>query len=300
MPQDSTSAPLPNLALPGVTHAYLPVGAVTLHYASAGSGALVVLLHGFPEFWYSWRRQLPALAEAGFQAVAPDLRGYNESDRPPDVASYRVSQLVADVAGLIEGLGAGPAFVVGHDWGGVIAWRLAALRPQLVRKLAILNAPHPAAYVRELKRNPMQWLRSWYALTFQLPWLPERLLRTRDLAMLEQAWREQPVHHDAFSEADIAAYKQVFARPAGLTGPINYYRAATRYAHDLNSEPQLVSMPTLLLWGERDPFLSLTLIERLERWVPDLHVVRFDDASHWIQNDVPERVNEQLIAFFKP
>ena len=299
MTHEPTHQPQPNLSLPGVTHSTMSVGAVTLHYASAGTGAPVVLLHGFPEFWYSWRRQLPALAEAGFRAVAPDLRGYNESDRPTGVANYRVAQLVADVAGLIEGLGGGPAFVVGHDWGGIIAWRLATLRPQLVRKLAILNAPHPARYAHELKRNPSQWLRSWYAFVFQLPWLPERILRAHDFAIMRRAWREQPVHPEAFTDEDIAAYKQVFARPGVLTGPINYYRAATRYAHDLNGEPQLVPMPTLLLWGARDPFLSIKLTEGLERWVPDLRVVRFPDSSHWIQNDVPEQVNEQLILFFK-
>jgi pimeloyl-ACP methyl ester carboxylesterase len=272
---------------------------VRLHYVAAGRGEPVVLLHGFPEFWYSWRHQLRALAAAGFRAVAPDLRGYNASDRPARVADYRVRKLVEDVAGLIRALTPGPAFVVGHDWGGVLAWRLAALHPELVRKLAILNAPHPAAYRAELRRNPGQWLRSWYVLFFQVPWLPELVLGACDFALLERAWRLQPVHTGAFAAGDIPAYKQALRGPGALTGPIHYYRAALRYPRDLYGEPQAVPVPTLLVWGERDPYLSVRLTDGLSRWVPDLCVERIADASHWIQNDVPDHVNGLLARFFR-
>src|SRR3954452_5847731 len=145
------------------------IGEIDVHFVEVGTGPLVLLLHGFPEFWYSWRHQLPALAAAGFRAVAADLRGYNESSRPCGVGEYRVSKLVDDVAGLIRLFGDERGYVVGHDWGGIIAWRLAALHPELVRKLAILNAPHPAAFRREFKRNPLQWVRSSYTCFFQLP-----------------------------------------------------------------------------------------------------------------------------------
>src|SRR5262249_33835635 len=148
-------------------HRHALVGGLRLHYVEAGAGPPVLLLHGFPEFWYSWRHQLPALAGAGFRAWAPDLRGYNESEKPAGVRNYRVRLLVEDVAGLIRHTGAGRATVVGHDWGGVIAWRLAMDRPELVERLVILNAPHPGAFLREL-RNPAQWLRSAYVLFFQL------------------------------------------------------------------------------------------------------------------------------------
>ena len=273
------------------------VNGVRLHCAEAGRGEPVVLLHGFPEFWYSWRHQLPALADAGFRAVAPDLRGYNESDRPGGVSNYRVSRLVEDVAGLIRSLG-GQACVVGHDWGGVLAWRLAAMHPGLVRKLAILNAPHPLAFRRELRRDWRQCLRSAYTLFFQIPWLPEWTLRAGDFALMRRAWSRQPVHPGAYTAEDFAAYSRALGGPGGLTGPLNYYRAAMRYPSDVYGPPQRVEVPTLLLWGERDPFLGVRMTEGLDRWVPDLRVERIPDASHWIQNDVPERVNGRLIEFF--
>jgi pimeloyl-ACP methyl ester carboxylesterase len=280
------------------SHREVSVGAVRLHCVEAGRGEPVVLLHGFPEFWYSWRHQLPALADAGFRAVAPDLRGYNQSDRPAGVSRYRVGELVEDVAGLIDDLG-GRAHVVGHDWGGVLAWRLAALRPELVGRLAVLNAPHPAAFRRELGRDPGQWVRSSYILFFQLPWLPEVTLRSGDFAALERAFREQPVNPAAFSAADVAEYKRALSVPGGLTGPLNYYRAAFRYPRDLHGPPQTVRVPTLLIWGRRDRYLSAQLTEDLGRWVPDLRVERIADASHWVQNDAPERVNRLLIDFFR-
>jgi epoxide hydrolase 4 len=164
------------------------VNGVQLHVAEAGQGRVVVLLHGFPEFWFSWRHQMRALAAAGFRAVAPDLRGYNESDRPAKISSYRLNTLVADVAGLVAQLNCGPVYLVGHDWAGIIAWRLAAMHPQLVQKMALLNAAHPAAYRRELRRNPVQWLRSSYVLLFQLPWLPEFLLSSRNFAAIRHAF----------------------------------------------------------------------------------------------------------------
>jgi pimeloyl-ACP methyl ester carboxylesterase len=276
-------------------HRTVSVNGIRLHYVEAGAGPRVVLLHGFPEFWFSWRHQIPALAAAGFRAIAPDLRGYNESERPSRVRDYRVQTIVADIAGLIVATGPGPAFVVGHDWGGVIAWRLASLYPERVAKLAILNAPHPAAYRRLLRHGLGQWLRSWYILAFQIPGLAEWLIRRGDFAMLDRLWRRQP--RRPFSDAEIAEYKKALAVPSGLTGPLNYYRAALRYPGDLYREPQSVTMPTLVLWGMQDPYLSPALAD-VERWVPELRVQRFDDATHWLQHDAPEQVNEQLVRFF--
>src|SRR4051812_5035805 len=182
-----------------VTHRYATVNGVRLHYVEAlparnvnGTARVVCALHGFPELWYSWRHQLPALAEAGFRAVACDLRGYNESDKPAGVRSYRMDLLVQDVVGLIGQVG-GRAVVVGHDWGGVLAWHLAMRAPELVEALVVLNAPHPLAFRREMG-NPVQWVKSSYAFFFQLPWLPELVLRAFDFALLERALRRQPVH----------------------------------------------------------------------------------------------------------
>jgi pimeloyl-ACP methyl ester carboxylesterase len=270
---------------------------VQLSFEESGHGDPVVLLHGFPEFSFCWRHQLPALAAAGLHAIAPDLRGYNLSDRPLGVSNYRANELVADIAALIRELPNGKSHVVGHDWGGVLAWRLAAQHPELVKKLVVLNAPHPAAYRRTLRRNPRQWLRSWYVLFFQLPWLPELLIRSRDFALLERGWKKDPVTPGAYSAEDIARYKEALRRPGALTAAINYYRAAMRWPGDLYGEPQLVSAPTLLIWGEKDRYLGVDLTEGLEAWIPDLRVERIADASHWVQNDVPVVVNRLLIDF---
>jgi epoxide hydrolase 4 len=270
---------------------------VYLHVEQTGEGDPVVLLHGFPEFSYCWRHQMPALAAAGFQAIAPDLRGYNLSDRPLGVRNYRANCLVEDIAALIRELPQGKAQVVGHDWGGVVAWRLAAKHPELVNRLVVLNAPHPAAYLRVVKRNTIQWLRSWYVLFFQLPWLPERVIQSRDFAMLERAWKNDPVTPSAYSDEDIARYKAVLRPPGALTAAINYYRAAMRWPGDLYEEPQCVRAPTLLIWGEKDRYLGVDLTQGLEEWIPDLRVERIPEASHWVQNDVPEAVNRLLTQF---
>jgi epoxide hydrolase 4 len=279
------------------SHHTTRVGDVDFHFVEAGSGPLVLLLHGFPEFWYSWRHQLPVLAAAGFRVIAPDLPGYNESSRPLAVRRYRLRSIVDDVRGLIETLGGAPACIVGHDWGGVIAWRLAALNPHLVKKLVVLNAPQPAAYLRELKRNPGQWLRSSYATFFQLPWLPEMVLRAGNFALIERGLRTQPIRPGAFSKCDITKYKLALSRTGGLSGPLNYYRAAARWPGDLYNEPQIVTAPSLLLWGERDPFLSVRLTENLTNWVPNLRIRKLQNASHWLQNDAPDEVTQALIDF---
>jgi pimeloyl-ACP methyl ester carboxylesterase len=290
-----------------VHHRFAKVNGVTLHYAEAyaatengrasTSGRLCLMLHGFPEFWYSWRHQIPALAAAGFHVLAPDLRGYNLSDKPPGVRAYRIDALLGDAIGLIEHGGAEKAAIVGHDWGGVIAWHLAMYHPQVVEKLIILNAPHPAAYWREM-RSWRQLLKSWYVLFFQLPALPELLLGVGDFDWVSRMLRQQPVHPQAFGPEAIRRYKQALARPGALTAALNYYRAALRHRPRRaakNYGP--INVPVLLLWGERDSYLNPRLTEGLSEWVPNLRIVRFPDVSHWIQNDAPERVNRLMIDF---
>jgi epoxide hydrolase 4 len=278
-------------------HRYSWVNGVRLHYVEAGSGPLVILLHGFPEFWYSWRHQIPALAAAGFHVIAPDLRGYNLSDKPAGVSAYRIDVLLGDVIGLIDHAGAEKAAIVGHDWGGVIAWHLAMYHPQVVEKLIILNAPHPAAYWREI-RSSRQLLKSWYIFFFQTPGLPELLLSIGDFDWVARMLRHQPAHPQAFGPEDIRRYKQALARPGALTAALNYYRAALRHRPRRKAkDDDPISVPVLLLWGERDAYLSPRLTEGLNAWVPNLRVVRFPDVSHWIQNDAPERVNRLTIDF---
>ncbi len=278
-------------------HRRAVVNGVGLHYVEAGSGPLVVLLHGFPEFWYSWRHQIPALAAAGFRVLAPDLRGYNESDKPAGVASYCLPLLAADVAALVSHAGAARAHVVGHDWGGAIAWWLAMHRPEVVARLAVLNAPHPAALLREL-RTLRQLLRSWYVFFFQLPWLPEWLLSAGGHARLERTLRREPLRPGAFTEEDIRRYKEALSRPGALTAALNYYRAAFRHPAEARAT-RPIQAPALLIWGEHDRYLGQRLTEGLEPWAPGLRVERLPEASHWVQNDAPERVNRLLIEFLR-
>jgi pimeloyl-ACP methyl ester carboxylesterase len=284
-------------------HRYAGVGGADLHYVAAGpeDGPLVVLLHGFPEFWYSWRGQIGPLADAGYRVLAPDLRGYNRSSKPSGVAAYDVAELVADVTGLIDHAGRESAAVVGHDWGGLVAWHVASRRPAAVDRLTVLNAPHPDRFERELRASPRQALRSWYVFLFQVPWLPERLLTADDCAAVASMLREGATRPDTFTDEDVARYREAFARPGVATAAVNYYRAQARRTvrESLSGRGQRhdVSVPTLLLWGEQDPALDASLTEGLGEWVPNLRVERYPDAGHWVQFDAPDRVAEALLSF---
>jgi pimeloyl-ACP methyl ester carboxylesterase len=277
-------------------HRFVYTNGVRLHCVEAGDGPPVILLHGFPEFWYSWRHQLPALAAAGFRAVAPDLRGYNDSDKPPGVESYRPELLAQDVVGLIEKFGPGPAVLVGHDWGGIIAWLVTMRRPDLVQKLVVMNAPHPATFVAEV-RHARQFWRSWYAFFFQLPWFPEAALRFQNFGMVRHALRRQPVHAAAFRPEDIRRYREALAKPAAVTAAINYYRAAFRYRRETARTYRPIRGPVLVIWGEKDSYLNPHVLDGLPAWAPDARLLRLPDASHWVQNDAPDAVNQALLSF---
>jgi epoxide hydrolase 4 len=281
-------------------HERRSINGVRLHCVVAGSGPLLVLLHGFPEFWYSWRHQIPVLAQH-YTVVAPDLRGYNESDKPPRVKDYRISHLVEDVAGMIESFGEQRAIVAGHDWGGAIAWALALTRPEMVEKLIALNIPHPRMFVQHLLTNPRQLARSWYVFFFQLPWLPEFALRASNFRAIEETFRSSTATPSLLSPDVTMQYTSAIAKPGALTAALNYYRAAGRYGilSQLNSQT-VVSQPTLLIWGEQDIALGKELTHGLERYAPDLTVRYLPDASHWVQQDRPERVNQYILDFLNP
>lgn len=283
-----------------MVHRYADINGVRLHYVDYGSGPLVVLLHGFPEFWYAWRYQIPALAEAGYRVIALDQRGYNTSDKPRGVSHYRLERLVEDVRGLIAAAGESRAVVVGHDWGGAIAWSFAMRHPERVHKLVILNAPHPRRFLDELS-SVDQLRRSWYIALFQLPWLPEWLIRAGDYARLEQMLRNDPVRPGAFDEATLQQYKQALDQPGALTAALNYYRAAFRCNRAaLERSIRRIDTPTLLIWGEQDRYLGPQLAEGLAEWVPHLSVERMADASHWVHAEVPDRVNALMLNFLQP
>ncbi len=208
-------------------HRNAVVNGVRLHYVECGSGPLVILLHGFPEFWYAWRYQIPVLAAAGYRMIALDQRGYNVSDKPKRVRHYRLEALLDDVLGIIHHAGEQSAVVVGHDWGGAVAWNFAMRHPQAVEKLIVLNAPHPQRFLEEITTFS-QLRKSWYMFLFQLPWLPEMLIRSGDFAGLERTFRIDPVHPGTFDEVTIGHYKQAIALPGALSAAINYYRALFR------------------------------------------------------------------------
>jgi pimeloyl-ACP methyl ester carboxylesterase len=279
-------------------HRYADLGDVRLHYVEAGEGPLVVLLHGFPEFWYSWRFQVPALARAGFRVVAPDMRGYNLSDKPSRVRDYRVELLARDVERLVLACGEERAAVVGHDWGAAVAWAAAMLHPRRVEQLAVLNVPHPVRFLEGM-RMPRQLLRSWYVFFFQLPLMPEVGARAGNFALFRHYFRNDLVRPGAISSEDVERYVAALSRPGALTSAINYYRALLRDLRRLLWLVRRVEAPVLVIWGEQDRYLEPALAEPDRKWVPDLQVERLPDASHWVQQDRPERVNRLLLEFLE-
>ena len=272
-------------------HALVPVGSVTLHVVECGQGPSVLLLHGFPELWYAWHRLLPALARAGFRAVAPDLRGYGASDKPTDIDAYRSDLLLDDVQGLVHALDLGSVRLVGHDWGATLAFMFAARHPELVSHLVILNGAPPTRLRAELGRLE-QALRSAYILFFQLPWLPEWCLRRRPV--IAGVFRGSSENPAAFSEDDIDRYAAAMRVPRVATGMVNYYRAARRFPPDLDSN---ILAPTLVIWGERDPALSRRNLDGLSALVPDLTIETVPNAGHFVHHEVPELVLRRMLEF---
>jgi len=272
------------------------VGDVRLHVVSQGSGPPVLLLHGFPEFWYSYRHQMQALADAGFRAIAPDLRGYNLSDKPKGIAAYGIEKLADDVEGLIRALGHDRVHLVGHDWGGYLAWYVAAHRPHLVSRLVVLNGPHPKIMARELL-TPGQLAMSWYMFFFQLPVVPEKVVAKREsLERILRGW--SPAAKTAFSDADIDAFTEAMQRPGAARAALNWYRAALRSPLRSLRTPK-IQAPTLVVWGELDRCLGLGQLRGLEREVRHLTVVRLPDAGHFVQQERAEEVSARIVDFLK-
>ena len=281
-----------------VREGYAEVGDQRLHYVEAGQGPLVVLLHGFPEFWYGWRRQIQPLAAAGFRVVAPDTRGYNLSSKPDGVAAYDIGLLAADIRDLIRERGAETAMLVGHDWGGSIAWAIAMNHPEVVDRLAILNAAHPRKLSQGL-HHPGQLRKSWYFFFFDLPDLPEAVVHANHWHFFRHFLHDA---NPAYTPQETDRYIQAWSRPGAATGMINYYRSSVR-TPPKKAEAQIhpVKAPTLVIWGQRDRYLGPELAEPEHDDVPNLdRVERLPDASHWVHHDEADRVNQLLIDFFAP
>lgn len=275
-----------------LTHHFATLNRVRLHYVTQGQGPLLILLHGFPAYWYCWSEHIPILAK-NFTVVAPDMRGYNLSDKPGRVKDYQIHELAADVVGLIDALGHEKAYLVGHDWGGGVAWQTAASYPGRIERLAVLNCPHPTAFARELRKNATQRRRSWYMAFFQLPWIPELLIRWRLNGFLDSVFRPRR----AFSAKAKAQYGKALGRPGALTAALNYYRAAGRASISSQKLDKIIC-PTALLWGERDSALGIELSQGLEYYVSGPYRrIGYPDCGHWPLNEKPQEVAQDLLDF---
>lgn len=284
----------------GWQHQFIQTNQIRLHCVTQGEGDLVLLLHGFPEFWYSWRFQLPALSRY-FKVVVPDLRGHNDSDKP--ASGYDIDTLSADVVGLIEALGYQKAHIVGHDCGGLIAWHLAQKFPQYVQRLAVLNAPHPYRLFRELSSNLEQLWRSWFMFACQVPALPEYLIQQNLRKFLQDWFQQHSIRKGAFSSETVQIYQAALEKAGTLSAAINYYRqllSPPAWFIDLLKRPQLITVPTLVLWGEEDTVVSPQLAEGLERLISAPFRLRLlPECGHWTQQEVPSIVNRELLDFFR-
>lgn len=284
----------------GFTTTWYDLPGLRVHAATAGpaDGPLLVLLHGFPEFWYSWRHLIAPLAEAGFRVVAPDQRGYNLTDKTPP---YDIFTLVQDVVALIEACGEQDAFVVGHDWGAAVAWSLAIRHPERVRRLAILNVPHPALMVKSLTGgNLRQMTRSWYIFFFQIPWLPEALLSANRFYLARQMMLRSS-RRGTFGDDALAALASAWGQPGALRAMIGWYRAFLRLgarqarAGETGQWSQRVTVPTRIVWGERDVALGVALAEGSLEYCDDAALVRLPRATHWVHEEFPDEVLAELL-----
>ena len=277
------------------------INGIRLHYVTSGTGPLLIFLHGFPEFWYAWNAQLREFGE-DYRAVAPDMRGYNLSEKPVDLESYQIRHLIADVHALADHLGHKKFVLVGHDWGGAVAWAYAIAHPETLDKLVIVNAPHPGIFARELAKNPAQQKASEYMTFFQQPGAPEQMLSADNYAALVNIVMGAGLESGAFTEQDKQAYLAAWSQPGALTGGLNYYRAARvgpMLAGNFAPDPArlTVNVPTLVIWGEQDTALLPGNLEGLDRFVPNLTVKRIPDGSHWVIHEKPQEINRLIREF---
>ncbi len=278
-------------------HSTIKTNGIRLHVVQAGpkSGIPVLLLHGFPEHWRCWIRQIPALTAANCRVIVPDQRGYNLSDKPKGIKNYQVEELTKDILGLIDALEYEKVNLVGHDWGALVAWMLAIKHPEKLHRLGIINVPHPAVAKRFLQRDFEQIRRSLYVLFFQLPWLPEMILRAGNWHMAASGLRRSSRQH-AFTDEDIAKYKEAWSQPGAMPAMLNWYRAAARYMPEITNGMQ-VHVRTLILWGVRDFALSRRMARPSLDYCADGNLIFFPDATHWVQREEADEVNRHLVDF---
>ncbi len=287
------------MSITSLEHNFIHTNGVNLHYVSQGEGKLMLMLHGFPEFWYSWRHQITEFVQ-NYHVVAVDLRGYNDSDKPQELEAYQISELVEDIKGVVKGLNYQDCILVAHDWGGLIAWNFAYTYPEMVEKLIVLNIPHPAKFIAGIK-TPQQLLKSWYILWFQIPWIPEFLFQLNNYQAIANIFINMAVDKTAFTEADLNAYRDAAAKPGALTAMLNYYRCNFPSLLTLfNGEQQkwhYLDVPTLTIWGENDTALGKELTYGTEAYVRDWQIKYIPNCSHWVQQEQPTLVNSYIREF---
>ncbi|CAJ0592769.1 unnamed protein product [Cylicocyclus nassatus] len=275
---------------------YIQTKTVRLHYVQTGGDdkPLLLMLHGFPEFWYSWRYQLKHFADK-YRCIALDQRGYNLSGKPIHTEDYHIDYLIDDIREVVEGLGYKKCFLMGHDWGAIVAWQFALVYPELVEKLVILNVPHPLAFPAT---NFEQMRKSWYVFFFQTPMLPEMAVRSRDLHMFDLYFRARHAgirNKENFTDEDLEAFKHVFSQEGALTGPINYYRNITKRV--LQPGQRICKPPTLIVWGDQDAFLVKEGATNSLKFCENGHLIFLKGTSHWVMQDEPEKVNRYVEEF---
>ncbi len=280
-------------------HLFVNTNNILLHVVAAGhpAGRPVILLHGFPDFWVGWSKQLPALVEAGFRVIIPDQRGYNLSEHPHGTRSYRVEELGGDIIGLLDNFGFEKVDLVGHDWGAAVAWWLAENFPGRIKHLGILNVPHPSVMVDFIRRSPRQMIKSWYILFFQIPGLADWLMHLNNYSLAAKMLLSSG-RPGTFTDEDLLEYRKAWTNSGGLTGMINWYRALI-FFRPSGLKNIRISVPTLVLWGKRDVALSQEMAQELIVLCDNGRLKFFDAASHWVQRDAAFEVNRELVDFLK-
>ncbi len=274
------------------------INSIDIHYAEAGApdAPPVMLLHGFPEFWAGWRDQIPALAAAGFRVIAPDQRGYNLSSKPKGIAAYDIDKLAADVVALSDHFGIPRLKLVGHDWGASVAWWLATTRPDRLERVAVINAPHPALWLKAMREDKQQRRKSWYVQMFRLPWLPEAMMKARNFRSLADGL-VQSSRPGTFHESDFAEYRRAWSQPGALTATVNWYRALLKKR--MPGALPWIKTPLLLIWGVEDRFGEKSAGEASLALCENGRSIFVESATHWVHHEKPALVNATLIEFLR-
>lgn len=278
----------------GITIQSVDANGQTFEVAQAGEGKkLALCLHGFPELHYSWRFQIPLLVDQGYRVWAPNMRGYGGSSKPDTVRDYALDHLCADVAAMIDASGAEEVTLIAHDWGAIVAWSFAIQQIRPLKRLVIMNVPHPMVGKREI-RHWRQLRRSWYIFFFQIPWLPEFLISRGNGKAIKGAFSNMACDQNNFPDEALEVFAKAAMRPGSLTAMLNYYRALLRHGDTVDVEDKILATPTLMIWGEEDSALNIKCTEGTEQWVPNFELHRLPGVSHWVQQEAPEKVNTIL------